>query len=176
MTVADILAGRHNGTWTADFTVAPPTYSGAGSITRVSMAQLATLMHDNWAAGVVDAQYSLAMHGLDRASLRDSATGAADFIWSDGSLRHVVLDGRGAPLAFSNFVGKVALANGAFTLADCKLQSGGASYTVNGTASYDRSLALRLERAGGRSYAISGPLDKPRVQTLTVPSAEAALR
>jgi hypothetical protein len=173
---ADILAGRHNGTWTADFTVAPPTYSGAGSITRVSMAQLATLMHDNWAAGVVDAQYSLAMRGLDRASLRDSASGSADFTWNDGLLRHVVLDGRGAPLAFSNFVGNVALANGAFTLADCRLQSGGASYTVKGTASYDRSLALRLERAGGRSYVISGPLDKPRVQTLTAPSAEAALR
>lgn len=173
---ADLLGGRHNGTWTADFTVAPPTYSGTGSITRVSMAQLGTLMHDSWAAGAVDAQYSLAMRGLDRASLRDSATGSADFTWSDGSLRHVVLDGRGAPLAFSNFIGKVALANGAFTLADCKLQSGGANYTVKGTASYDRSLALRLERAGGRSYVISGPLDKPRVETSTAPAAEAALR
>ena len=91
-------------------------------------------------------------------------------------LRHVVLDGRGAPLAFSNFTGKVALANGTFTLADCKLQSGGANYAVKGTALYDRSVALRLERAGGRSYVISGPLDKPSVETLTVPSAEAALR
>src|SRR5208337_5628841 len=100
-----------------------PTYSGTGSITRVSMAQLGTLMHDNWAGGTVDAQYSLAMRGLSHTSLRDSATGSADFTWNDGSLRHVVLDGRGAPLAFSNFVGKVALANGMFTLVDCKLQS-----------------------------------------------------
>ena len=173
---ADVLGGRHNGTWTADFTVAPPTYSGTGSMTRVSMAQLGTLMSDNWAAGAVDAQYSLAMRGLSPASLRDSATGSADFTWSDGSLRHVVLDGRGAPLAFSNFVGKVALANGTFTLVDCKLQLGGANYAVKGTASYDRNLDFRLERAGGRSYVISGPLDKPRVETLTAPSAEAALR
>ena len=173
---ADILGGRHNGTWTADFTVAPPTYSGTGSMTRVSMAQLGTLMSDNWAAGAVDAQYSLAMRGLSPASLRDSATGSADFTWNDGSLRHVVLDGRGAPLAFSNFVGKVALANGTFTLVDCKLQLGGANYAVKGTASYDRNLDFRLERAGGRSYVISGPLDKPRVETLTAPSAEAALR
>ena len=62
---ADILGGHHSGTWTADFTVAPPTYAGTGNITRVSMAQLATLMHDNWAAGAVDAQYSLAMRGVD---------------------------------------------------------------------------------------------------------------
>ncbi len=173
---ADILGGRHSGTWTADFTVAPPTYSGTGSMTRVSMAQLGTLMHDNWAAGAVDAQYSVAMRGSNPASLRDSATGSADFTWNDGSLRHVVLDGRGAPLAFSNFVGKVALANGTLTLTDCKLQSGGANYTVKGTASYDRSLAVQLERAGGHSYVISGPLDKPRVETVTAPNAEAALR
>src|ERR1035438_7104457 len=173
---AEILGGRHNGTWTADFTVAPPTYSGTGSMTRVSMAQLGTLMSDNWAAGAVDAQYSLAMRGLSLASLRDSATGSADFTWNDGSLRHVVLDGRGAPLAFSNFIGKVALENGTFTLVDCKLQLGGANYAVKGTASYDRNLDFRLERAGGRSYVISGPLDKPRVETLTAPSAEAALR
>ena len=140
------------------------------------MAQLATLMHDSWAAGAGDAQYSLAMRGLDSAHLRDSATGAADFAWNDGSLRHVVLDGRGAPLAFSNFAGKVALENGTFTLVDCRLQSGGANYVVKGTASYDRSLASRLERAGGRSYVISGSLDKPHVETTTAPSTEAALQ
>ena len=75
------------------------------------MAQLATLMHDNWAAGAVDAQYSLTMRGVTRANLRDSATGTADFTWNDGVLRHVVLDGRGAPLTFSEFTGKVVLAN-----------------------------------------------------------------
>ncbi len=173
---ADILGGRHSGVWTADFTVSPPTFSGTGSVARVSMAQLATLMHDSWAAGAVDAQYSLAMRGLDFAHLRESATGSADFTWNDGSLRHVVLDGRGAPLAFSNFAGKVALENGTFTLVDCKLQSGGANYVVKGTASYDRSLAVRLERTGGRSYVISGSLDKPHVETLTLPSTEAALQ
>jgi hypothetical protein len=113
---------------------------------------------------------------VTRANLRDSATGTADFTWHDGALRHLVLDGRGAPLTFSEFTGKVVLANAAFTLIDCKLQSGGANYTVKGTALYDRSLALRLERAGGRSYAISGSLDKPQIQTLTAPAAEAALR
>jgi hypothetical protein len=173
---ADMLGGRHNGVWTADFTVSPPTFSGTGSITRVSMAQLATLMHDDWAAGTVDVQYSLAMHGLNFASLRDSATGSGLFRWNDGSLRHVVLDGRDTPLAFSNFVGRVELANGTFTLSDSKVQWGGANYAVKGTASYDRSLEVRLERAGGRSYVISGPLDKPRVETVTMPSAEAALR
>ncbi len=55
------------------------------------------------------------------------------------------------------------------------MQSGSASYAVKGTASYDRSLAMKLERASGPSYVISGTLDKPQVQAVTAPAAEAAL-
>ena len=59
-------------------------------------------------------------------------------------------------------------------IASCK--SNGASYSVKGTASYGRNLAVQLERSGGQSYVISGTLDKPHVETVTNPAAEAALR
>jgi len=174
---ADFLEGHHTGTWTADFRVSPPRFAGSGNLTRVSMAQLATLMHDNWASGTIDAKYSLAIAGLTPAALRDSANGSADFAWSGGSLRHVTLDSRGAPMSFSDFTGIVSLQNGTLHLADCKLQSAGSSYAVKGTASFDRNLDLRFEHLGGRTYAVSGPLDKPRVETVpSPPSAEAALR
>src|SRR5271165_1356825 len=173
---ADLLGGHHTGTWTADFTVSPPRFSGSGNLTRMSMAQLASLMHDNWANGAMDAKYSLAMAGLTPPALRASATGSADFTWSGGSLRHVTLDSRGAPVSFSDFAGIVSLENGVLNLTDCKLQSAGASYAVKGTASFDRNLDIRFERTGGRTYAISGTLDKPRVETVPAPAAEAALR
>ncbi len=172
----DLLGGHHTGTWTADFTVSPPRFAGSGNLARVTMAQLATLMHDNWATGTMDAKYSLAMAGLTAAALRTSATGSAVFTWDGGSLRHVTLDSRGAPVTFSEFAGSVTLQNATLTLTDCKLQSSGMGYAVKGTASFDRNLDLRLERAG-QAYAISGPLDKPRVETVpSPPSAEAALR
>ena len=172
----DLLGGHHTGTWTADFTVSPPRFAGSGNLARVAMAQLATLMHDNWATGTMDAKYSLAMAGLTSAALRTSATGSAVFTWDGGSLRHVTLDSRGAPVTFSEFAGSVTLQNATLTLTDCKLQSSGMGYAVKGTASFDRNLDLRLERAG-QAYAISGPLDKPRVETVpSPPSAEAALR
>ncbi len=79
-------------------------------------------------------------------------------------------------MAFSKFAGKLSLQNGTFTVEDAKLQAGGASYTVKGTASYDRKLDVRLERANGSSYVISGTLDKPRVESILAPAAEAALR
>ena len=143
---ADMLGGKHNGSWTADFTVAPPTYSGTGSVTRVSMPQLGTLMHDNWAGGTVDAQYSLALRGLSPESLRDSATGSADFTWNDGSLRHVVLDGRGAPLAFSSLTGKFTLAGGAllWLTASCSR----AASTTRSRAQPPMIAALRFDSSG----------------------------
>jgi hypothetical protein len=174
---ADLLGGHHSGTWTADFTVSPPRFAGSGNVMRVSMAQLAMLMHDNWATGSVDGKYSLAMEGLTPAVLRASANGSSVFTWSGGSLRHVTLDSRGVPVSFSDFAGTVSLQNGILNLTDCKLQSAGGSYAVKGTASLDRSLDLRFESTGGRAYAISGPLDKPRVEAVPASApAEAALR
>ncbi len=173
---AELLGGHHSGTWSADFTVSPPRFSGSGNVTRLSMTQLASLMHDNWAAGAMDAKYSLAMGGLNPAALRNSATGSAVFTWDGGSLRHVALDTRGAPIAFSEFTGSVTLQNETLTLTDCKLQSAADHYAVNGTASFDRNLELRFERTGGRIYTVSGPLDKPRVEAVPAPAAEAALR
>jgi AsmA-like C-terminal region len=174
---ADLLAGHHNGTWTADFTVSPPRFAGSGNVARVSMLQLASLMQDNWATGTLDAKYSLAMAGLTAASLRNSTSGSAVFTWQGGVLRHVTLDPKGAPVSFSDFAGTVTLQNGILNLADCKLEATGGSYEVKGTASFDRNLDLRFERAGGRIYAISGPLEKPHVETVpSPPSAEAALR
>ncbi len=173
---ADLLGGHQNGSWIADFTLSPPRFMGNGIVSKLAMAQLGGLMHDNWATGNVDATYSLTLAGLNAANLRDSASGSADFAWTAGSLRHVVLEGRGAPMTFSNFNGKVILQNGSFSLQNCKLKSGGILYAVKGTASYDRNLDLRLQHSGGSSYVISGTLDQPRVQTITGPPAEAALR
>src|SRR5271166_4127559 len=173
---ADLMGGRHSGAWSADFTVSPPRFSGSGNVARLSMAQLASLMHDNWATGTMDAKYSLAVAGLNPAALRNSASGSAVFTWEGGSLRHVALDTRGVPIGFSEFTGSVTLQDDTFTLTDCKLQSAGDHYAVKGTASFDRNLDLRFERTGGRTYAVSGPLDKPRVEAVPAPAAEAALR
>lgn len=173
---ADLLGGHEDGSWLADFTVSPPRFMGNGVINKLSMSQVAALMHDNWAAGSVNADYNLTLSGLSAAKLASSATGTADFVWSGGSVRRLSLDGHGTPMTFSKLSGKVSLQDGTFTLGDCKLQSGGALYAVSGTALFDRTLALKLERAGGQSYLISGTVDKPHVEIVANPAAEAALQ
>jgi len=173
---ADLLGGHEDGSWLADFTVSPPRFLGNGVVSKMSVSQFGSLTHDNWATGAVDATFSLSLSGLTAAKLKSTADGTADFTWSNGALRHVSLDSHGAPVAFSKFTGKLALQDGTFTFSDGKMLSGGATYAVKGTASYDRSLAMKLERSSGPSYVISGTLDNPRVQTVPAPAAEALLR
>ncbi len=173
---ADLLGGHEDGSWLADFTVSPPRFMGNGVVSKLAMSQLGSLMHDNWATGSVSGDFSLVLSGLTAANLRSTASGSADFTWSNGVLRHVLLDSRGTPVAFSRFLGKISLQDGTFTLSDGKLQSAGIAYNVKGTASYDRNLAMKVERSSGPSYLISGTLDNPHVETVTAPAAEASLR
>ena len=174
---ADLMGGHHSGNWDADFTANPPKYFGSGTVTKIAMTQVAGLMHDAWATGTVDGQYTLGLAGLDAAALRESATGSATFRWNSGSLRHVVLEGKDVPLTFSTFGGQLGLLNGSLTCEGCKLQLAGEAYDVTGSASFDRALNIRLQSSEARtSYAITGPLDKPTVEALPAPSSEAKVR
>jgi AsmA protein len=172
---AELLGGHHTGNWDGDFTAKPPKFFGSGTLSKVAMAQLAAAMHDAWATGTLDGQYTLGLTGLDAASLRDSATGSASFKWTGGTLRHIALEGKASPLAFSTLEGQLAIRNGAISCDDCKMQALGQVYALKGNASFARDLDFHLESAGANSYAISGPLDKPRVEAVPVPASEAKL-
>ena len=53
---SDLLGGHHSGRWTGDFTQSPPNFAGGGALQKISMEQLSTLMHDNWASGQISGQ------------------------------------------------------------------------------------------------------------------------
>jgi hypothetical protein len=173
----DLLGGHHAGNWDADFTVAPPRFYGSGSVTKLAMAQVSALMHDAWATGVLDGQYTLGLTGMDAAALTTSASGSSSFKWTGGSLRHILLEGKGSPLSFASFGGQVALRNGSLTCEACKLQSAGETFDVSGSTNFGRTLDVRLENsAHGASYAISGPLEEPQVEAVKTPPSEARAR
>jgi hypothetical protein len=173
---SDLLGGHHTGRWTADFTQSPPRFEGGGGLQKVSMDQLSALMHENWASGQALGTYAVVMQGTDIASLRDSATGSIDFTWSGGSLRTLALDAHSPPLTFSTLAGIVQIGHGKLSFDNCELKTGGAVYDVKGTATYDRSLNFRLQRAGGTSYVVAGSLDKPTVEAVPASSTQAQLQ
>ena len=172
---ADLLGGHHSGNWDIDFTAKPPKYFGSGSVSKIAMAQVSAMMHDPWATGTLAGQYTLGLTGSTAEGLRNSAAGSAAFQWTGGTLRHLTLVGQSTPLAFADFEGKVSLQKGSILCQDCQLKTTGVTYSVTGTTGFDRSLELRLERASGPSYAVSGPLDNPRVEPIPAPAAQAKL-
>ena len=125
---ADLLGGHHSGNWDIDFTAKPPKYFGSGSVSKIAMVQVAALMHDPWATGILSGQYTLGSRGLvTQKRLRDSASGSAAFKWTAGSLRHVTLAGQATPLTFADFEGNVTLQKKTLLCQDCQLKTTGAT-------------------------------------------------
>ena len=170
---ADILGGQHTGAWDADFSGNRPVYSGRGKLTHINLAQLSTAMQDAWATGTADVSYQLKMTGLSADELKGSASGLGDFVVRDGTLRHMALDNKAGVLKVAKFDGTLSLHDGNFVVSDAKLQSGGAVYTVQGTATWKRQLDFKLTDAS-RAYGLSGTLDRPEVKQ--APATEAALK
>jgi uncharacterized protein involved in outer membrane biogenesis len=165
---ARIFGGVHRGEWSADFTSAPPQYSGSGTLRRASLAQISSAMHDAWAIGTLDATYRVAFSGWGAGAILASADGSANFDWRDGTLTHVMLapDRHEMPAAlrFADFRGRLALSDGRFTISTARIrQAGGSIYQVSGTATFDRILSLKLTAAGSPPYRLEGTLAMPHV-------------
>ncbi len=171
---ADLLGGKHQGRWTADFTGNTPSYSGTGTLDGASLAQLSALMHDNWATGTAQVSYSANLAGWNAAELVDSLAAKLDFQWRDGVLRHLAL--RGEPLRFSRLRGHAELQDGKLTFSGSSMEAASGIYQLDGTASLARELDLKLMPKSGPAIVIGGSLQKPRVSGGPSPSRVALKR
>jgi AsmA protein len=167
---ADVWNGKHQGEWRVNFNAARPDYAGSGAFTGVSVPQIAALMHDNWAAGVLDARYRATMSGTSSGQFLSSLEGAADFTWRNGILRYLTLDSHAGPLQFKAFAGRLELNHGALTLAPSRMMTSSGAYEAGGTATLERQLSLRL-RNGVHAYQVTGTLDKPIITPASMAAA-----
>jgi hypothetical protein len=158
----DVLGGQYRGDWHGDFTGTQPKYEGTGSLRGVAMSQLAALMHDNWATGILDATGQTALSGSSAAELVSSLEASGEFEWRNGLLRHVTLDSRSGPLAFRQFTGQFDLRRGILALTQSRMSATTGLYQVGGTVSLSRQLSLTL-RNGTHLYDLSGTLDAPKI-------------
>lgn len=165
---ADLLGGKHQGRWQADLTGNMPTYSGSGTLDGASLAQVAALMRDNWAAGTAQVSYQVNFAGWNAGELLESLTAKFDFQWRDGILRHVAVRGT-EPLRFARFRGQAELQAGKLTFVASSMESASGIYQVDGTASLSRELDLKLVPRSGAAIVIGGTLQKPRVTSTPSP-------
>jgi hypothetical protein len=180
---ADLLGGKHRGDWQADFTAGSPVYTGSGTLTGISLGQMADAMHDPWISGTAEGTYQLTASGADSAAFWESAEGGMQFDLRDGILSHISLASDEGPLRVARWQGRVRLRDGKIEIEKGKLVSPGGAYEISGTASLERVLDLKLtrgtdvkpERAGSQIYSITGTVTEPRL-ALTTPETQARLK
>jgi len=171
---ADTLGGKLRAEWRADFTGAEPVYDGSGTLERVALPQVAALTHDPWASGTGNGSFKLELAGWSAAELAQSAQGALDFEWLNGTLQHVALNGDGAPLRLKRFTGRAVLGDRRLEFQQSSMETADGIYVVSGSASLGK-LELRLMDRKSHGYAVSGTLEKPHVTALSASEMQAAI-
>lgn len=174
----DFIGGRHRGDWQADFSVRPAICKGSGTLTAVSLADVADAMNDGWIAGTASATYAL--KGPCPQEFWTSAEGTVHFEMKDGSLPHLFLADAAEPLKVESFAGEAHLDSGAIEIKDARLNSPDGQFQLTGSASLKGDLDLKLARipsgATAPGYTVTGTLGTPRVVQVASPQTQAKLK
>jgi AsmA-like C-terminal region len=181
---ADLLGGKHRGDWQMDFSEGSPVYTGAGTLSAISLQQIAEAMHDPWISGTAGGTYQLTASGADSAAFWRSADGGVQFDLRDGVLSHIFLTNDEGPLRVERWQGRARLNGGRIEIEKGKLVSPAGVYEINGTASLGRVLDLKLTQAtemkpagaGSLVYSVTGTLAEPRVALAPTPETQARLK
>jgi AsmA-like protein len=179
----ELLGGKHRGDWQADFTGAAPVYTGAGTLTGISLEQMAKAMHDPWISGTAGGTYQFRALGTDSGTFWQSAEGDVHFDLRDGVLAHIALGNEEGPLQIARWQGRARLREGKIEIEPGKLVSPAGAYEISGTASLGRVLdfkvaGMQAKAAGAGSivYSITGSLAEPRVAASPAPETQARLK
>ncbi len=181
---ADVLGGRHEGDWHADFSASPPMYAGTGAFTGISLQQIAGVFHDSSMAGTAEGTYQISASGGSAAAFWQGAEGEMQFDVKDGSVSRISLNQDEAGLRISRWTGEIGLHSGQFELGKNKLVSPAGVYEVSGTASLAAALNLDLTqmngvkpgRTGSIVYNITGTVAEPKVAVREAPETQAKLK
>lgn len=181
---ADFLGGKHRGDWQGDFTVSPPVFSGSGTLTAISLAQVAKTMHDRWIEGDVSGIYQITASGLSSGEFWQSADGTIEADMRDGLFPHVSLGNDSGPLQIERFEGQARIHDGKVEIKEARLSSPGGVFRVSGSASLSRDLDLTLARSPfmtplnsvSHGYTITGTLAQPRVLQVAGTETQAQLK
>lgn len=172
----NVFGGKSTGSLTADFSVRPPAYSGAGTFDGVSLAMIAALTHTEWADGSGSANYQFKTVGWKIPELLDSADLTAAFRLKDSVFPHIVLAEGGEPLHANAVSGQIILHNRAFAFEKTELRNDEGIFTIKGTATVAGALNLKLMSDNSSGYTIAGTLDQTRVSPIRNAATQAELK
>ena len=147
---------------TDDASTANVRYHGAGTLNDIALAQVGTLMNDDWIAGTVDGNFDVEGSGDSFRELR-AQSGKLQFVMRKGSLPHIEIPGSPVPLPVHRFTGELHLKKGVWELSGGRLESRDGIYRVSGTDSPGSGLDFVLARGDEQSWTLTGTLAKPHL-------------
>lgn len=160
---AAVLQGTHQGDWTVDTSTSPPQYRGSGTLSNISLSQVAALMNDSWIAGSADGSLEFETSGENFAELNANANGKLRFTMRDGTLTHIQFPDARGPFSVHRFTGTIEDRKGTWELSEGHLQSRDGLYMVSGTAEPEDALHFVLRRSDEQSWNLTGTLAKPHL-------------
>ena len=166
---ADVLGGKHQGKWRANFGVKPAVCSGSGDLSGISLGSVSRVMKDDWIEGTASASYDI--QGPCTHEFWQSLEGTLQVSATDGSLPHVFLDDSVETMKIRKFIAQAKLHDGTIEVTDAQLDSPRGKYEVSGTATLKREIDFKLTRvpagAGTSDYTITGTLAQPHVAAVS---------
>ncbi|HTZ82755.1 MAG TPA: hypothetical protein VMB66_06160, partial [Candidatus Acidoferrales bacterium] len=134
---------------------------------NVSLAGLAAEMKDKWVSGVASATYDVT--GPCPSEFWQSAEGTLQVEMHNGSFPHLSVGEGADPLRVTLLSGEADLHAGKIEIKHAKLDSPDAKYEMSGSATLKKDVDLKLSSMSGApaGYAITGPLNAPRVAPLS---------
>jgi hypothetical protein len=172
----EVLGGKHQGEWSADFNAKPPVYEGNGKFDRLNMTALSGLMHDGWVTGIGRATYHFKTSGTATSDFLASAQADLQLHISDGSLPHITVPDRPGPLRMRRLETQIAFRNGKFEIHEGKLETPAGIYHLSGTASLGQRLDLQLARDAAHTFNVTGTVEKPQVAPAVKSETTAVLK
>jgi len=163
-----LLQGTHQGNWLIDMSnhdasPQPVRYHGVGTLQDISLAQVGSLMNDDWITGTADGNFELNGSGDSFRQPLERSDGRLQFVMRNGSLPHIEIPGSSVPLPVHRFAGELHLKKGAWELSAGRLESHDGTYQVRGTASPGRGFDFVLTRGDEQSWTLTGTLAKPHI-------------
>lgn len=168
---ADLLGGKHQGDWTADFSGKQALCKGSGKLSGISLDGFAHAMEDNWISGTANGSYE--MKGKCFAEFWQSAEGKVRIDMRDGVFPHVTIGEDTGALRVSRLTGQGELGAAKIKIKEARLDSPDGQFVLSGTASLQQELDFKLapaaSGANGSGFAITGTIAAPQVVPISAP-------
>jgi len=155
--------GSNHGAPSPDASSRRVRYHGGGTLQNISLAQVGSLMNDEWITGTADGNFHLDGSGDSFHELLAHCDGKLQFVMRNGGLPHLEIPGSPVPLPVHRFAGELRLQNSAWELSAGRLEARNGIYHVTGIASPSRGFDFVLTRGDEQSWSLTGTLAEPHV-------------